>query len=81
VLAESDRVKVLTPLDSSHAGAIGFFAVDGIDSAKLGAWLLDKYRIVTTPIVHRSSRESGSRRTSTRRSMKWIFLLKRFWRQ
>jgi hypothetical protein len=30
----------------------GFFAVDGIDSAKLGAWLMDKYRIVTTPIVH-----------------------------
>ena len=52
LLAESDRVRVLTPLDSPDSGAIGFFAVDGIDSAKLGAWLLEKYRIVTTPIVH-----------------------------
>ena len=52
MLAESDRVKVLTPLDSPYAGAIGLFAVDGIDSPKLGAWLMDKYRIVTTPIVH-----------------------------
>jgi selenocysteine lyase/cysteine desulfurase len=52
LLAESDRVRVLTPLDSPNSGAIGFFAVDGIDSARLGAWLLDKYRVVTTPIVH-----------------------------
>ena len=52
LLAESDRVTVLTPLDSPHSGAIGLFAVEGIDSAKLGAWLMDKYRIVTTPIAH-----------------------------
>ena len=32
MLAESERVRVLTPLDSPYAGAIGFFAVEGIDS-------------------------------------------------
>lgn len=52
LLAASDRVRVLTPLDDpKRAGAIGFFAVEGIDPAKLGAWLLAKHRIVTTPIV------------------------------
>ncbi len=45
-------MKVLTPLkDPTKAGAIGFFAVDGIDPAKLGAWLYTTARIVTTPIV------------------------------
>ena len=60
LLAESDRVKVLTPLGpvssagqapQHKAGAIGFFAVDGIDPNKLGGWLHDKHRIITTPIV------------------------------
>jgi selenocysteine lyase/cysteine desulfurase len=53
LLAEGGgRVKVLTPLDDpARAGAIGFFAVDGLDPSKLGAWLLGKHRIVTTPIV------------------------------
>ena len=53
LLAESDRVRVLTPLDDpARAGAIGFFAVDGLDPVKLGDWLLARHRIVTTPIVH-----------------------------
>jgi selenocysteine lyase/cysteine desulfurase len=26
--------------------------VDGIDPVKLGGWLLEKHRIVSTPIVH-----------------------------
>jgi selenocysteine lyase/cysteine desulfurase len=52
LLQESDRVRILTPLDSPYGGAIGFFAVDGIESPKLGAWLMDKHRIVTTPIEH-----------------------------
>jgi selenocysteine lyase/cysteine desulfurase len=52
LLAESPRVKVLTPLDDpTRAGGIGFFAVDGIDPGKLGAWLLDRHHVVTTPIV------------------------------
>lgn len=52
LLASSDRVKVLTPLDNDRAGAICLFSVDGIDPGKLGGWLLNNYRIVTTPIGH-----------------------------
>ena len=52
LLAESDRVRVLTPLDSPYAGAIGFFYVEGLDMAKLHTWLAEKYRIVNTLITH-----------------------------
>jgi selenocysteine lyase/cysteine desulfurase len=52
LLAESPRVKVLTPLDSKTSGAIGLFNVDGLDLAKLGGWLMANYRIVNTPIFH-----------------------------
>jgi isopenicillin-N epimerase len=52
LLAESDRVRVLTPLDSPYAGAIGLFHVEGIETNKLMAWLMERYRIVTTPINH-----------------------------
>ncbi|NOT10171.1 MAG: aminotransferase class V-fold PLP-dependent enzyme [Gemmatimonadales bacterium] len=52
LLAENDRVRVLTPLDSPYAGAICLFSVAGMDMPKLGGWLYEKYRIVTTPIVH-----------------------------
>jgi isopenicillin-N epimerase len=49
---ESPRVKVLTELGPDKAGAICLFSVDGIDSVKLGQWMLANYRIVNTPIVH-----------------------------
>jgi selenocysteine lyase/cysteine desulfurase len=52
LLASSNRVKVLTPLDNDRAGAICLFSVEGIDPGKLGGWLLDKYKVVTTPIGH-----------------------------
>jgi isopenicillin-N epimerase len=52
LLAESPRVKVLTPLDSKQAGAIALFSVDGLDFTKLGAWLMANYHIVNTPIPH-----------------------------
>lgn len=53
LLAESDRVHVLTPLDDPRqAGALALFNVDGLDSVRLGSWLMEKHRIVTTPIVH-----------------------------
>ncbi|MBM4192839.1 MAG: aminotransferase class V-fold PLP-dependent enzyme [Gemmatimonadetes bacterium] len=52
LMSESDRVKVLTQLGPDRSGAIGFFNVDGLDPAKLGGWLLEKYRIVNTPIIH-----------------------------
>jgi selenocysteine lyase/cysteine desulfurase len=50
--AASDRVRIHTPLDDpAQAGAIGFFSVDGMNHAKLGSWLHEKWRIVSTPIV------------------------------
>src|SRR6478672_1704671 len=52
LLAESPRVRVLTPLEGKNSGAIGLFSVDGLDVAKLGSWLMANYRIVNTPIVH-----------------------------
>jgi len=52
LLAESSRVRVLTPLDGTQAGGIALFNVDGIDSAKLQSWLWSKHRIITTPIIH-----------------------------
>jgi selenocysteine lyase/cysteine desulfurase len=52
LLAESSRVRVLTPLDTPAAGGIALFNVDGIDTAKLQTWLWTKHRIITTPIIH-----------------------------
>jgi isopenicillin-N epimerase len=53
LLAEGGgRVKMLTPLDSKYSGAIGLVAIDGMDMAKLGGWLLDRHKIVSTPIIH-----------------------------
>lgn len=52
LMAESPRVKVLTPLDSPYSGAIALISVDGLDFSKLGSWLMSKHRIVNTPILH-----------------------------
>jgi len=52
LLAESDRVTVLTPLDSDYGGAIGLVSVDGIDIRALPGWLRRNYGIVTVPILH-----------------------------
>ena len=52
VVAESPRIKVLTPLDNKQSAAIALFHVDGIDNVKLGQWLFNQHRIVNTPIVH-----------------------------
>jgi len=52
LLAESSRVKVLTPLNGTHSGAIGLVSVDGLQFQKLGGWLMDQHRIVNTPILH-----------------------------
>jgi selenocysteine lyase/cysteine desulfurase len=52
LLAESARVRVLTPLDGTQAGGMALFNVDGIDSATLQRWLWAKHRIITTPIIH-----------------------------
>ena len=52
LMAQSDRVKVLTPLNSPDSAAIGFVSIAGLDPARLQAWLLNQHRIVTTLIVH-----------------------------
>ena len=52
LLAESPRVKILTPLDSRQSGAIALVDIDGLDNVKLGGWLMSSFRIVNTPIVH-----------------------------
>lgn len=52
LLAESPRVRVLTPLDDRHACGIALFNVNGMDTVKLQEWLWTKHRIITTPIVH-----------------------------
>ena len=49
---ESPRVKILTPLDSKYSGAIGLVSIDGLDFGKLSVWLMEKHRIVNTPILH-----------------------------
>lgn len=52
LMKESDRVHVLTPLDSKYSGAIALFKVDGLSFDKLGSWLMANHRIVNTPIKH-----------------------------
>jgi selenocysteine lyase/cysteine desulfurase len=53
-LAAADpRVKILTPLNATDSCGIAMVHVDGIDTEKLQAWLWDKHRIMTTPIVHK----------------------------
>jgi len=49
---ESDRVKILTQLDSPNAGGIGLIHIDGIEPVALAQWLWDRHHIVATPIVH-----------------------------
>ncbi len=53
LLATTPRVRVLTPLDSPHAGAIGLISVEGLEPGKLTPWLMDKHRIVTVAINHK----------------------------
>jgi selenocysteine lyase/cysteine desulfurase len=50
--SESDRVHILTPLDSPYSGAIGLIHVEGLETNALVSWLFDKHRIVSTPINH-----------------------------
>jgi selenocysteine lyase/cysteine desulfurase len=52
LLAASDRVHMFAPIGPNVGGAIGVFGVDGMDMGKLGAWLMSKHNIVTTPMVN-----------------------------
>ena len=51
VLAAGDRARMLTPMGKNRSGAIGVLAIEGMDMGKLQGWLLDRHRIVTTPLV------------------------------
>src|SRR5688572_29828989 len=53
VVAESGgRARMLTPIGPNQSGAIGVVAFDGLEIPLLHSWLLNKHRIVTTPLVH-----------------------------
>jgi selenocysteine lyase/cysteine desulfurase len=52
VQRESDRVRILTPLDSPYGAGIGLVHIDGMDPNRLVGWMMDKHHIVVTPIVH-----------------------------
>lgn len=52
LLAESDRVRIPTPLEGEDSGAIALVGVEGVDTGKLHGWLLHQHRIVTTTIGH-----------------------------
>jgi selenocysteine lyase/cysteine desulfurase len=52
LLAANPRVKVLTPLNDTESCGIGFIHVDGVGTEKLQTHLWEKYRIMTTPIMH-----------------------------
>jgi isopenicillin-N epimerase len=52
LMAADSRVKVLTPLNDTEACGIGLVHIEGIDTEKLQAYLWEKHRIMTTPIVH-----------------------------
>jgi isopenicillin-N epimerase len=52
LMAADSRVKVLTPLNDTESCGIGLVHVDGLDTEKLQAWLWERHRVMTTPIVH-----------------------------
>jgi selenocysteine lyase/cysteine desulfurase len=52
VLAESERMHVLTPLDNTHACGIAMVNIDGVDTPKLQQWLWSKHKVFTVAIVH-----------------------------
>jgi selenocysteine lyase/cysteine desulfurase len=50
--AADARVKVLTPLNATESCGIALVHVDGVDTEKLQAYLWEKHKVMTTPIVH-----------------------------
>ncbi len=52
LLARVPGSKMLTSADPAQGGAIGTFAIDGVDVTKLVPYLWSKWRIQATPIVH-----------------------------
>ncbi len=52
VQRESDRIRILTQLDSPYGAGIGLVHVDGMEPGKLVSWMMEKHHIVVTPIGH-----------------------------
>jgi selenocysteine lyase/cysteine desulfurase len=52
VQQESNRVKILTPLDSPYGAGIGLVHFEGIQPNSFVSHMMDKHKIVTTPINH-----------------------------
>ncbi|HMA17247.1 MAG TPA: aminotransferase class V-fold PLP-dependent enzyme, partial [Thermoanaerobaculia bacterium] len=52
LVAASPRLNVLTPLNATEACGIALVNAEGVDTEKLQAYLWEKHRIMTTPIVH-----------------------------
>jgi isopenicillin-N epimerase len=46
------RIRVLTPLDSPHAGGIALVSIEGIPPNELVGWFMRTHRTVVTPINH-----------------------------
>ena len=51
-LQSQKGVRILTPFDPQQSCGLALFDIEGVDPGKLGAHLWDRYRIITTPIVH-----------------------------
>ena len=51
-LKEVPKVGFNTSFDPRQSCAIGNFKIEGIAPAELGAYLMGKHKIFTTPIVH-----------------------------
>jgi len=49
-------VKVLTPYDPRQSCGLATVSIDGIDPVQLAGHLFDKYRIISTAIVHEEFR-------------------------
>jgi isopenicillin-N epimerase len=49
---ESNRVQILTPLDSPNGAGIGLLHLEGIQPNSFVAHMMDKHKIVVTPINH-----------------------------
>lgn len=45
-------MKILTPFDPKQSCGLANVSIEGVDTVKLGAHLMDRYRIITTPIIH-----------------------------
>lgn len=52
LISADARVRVLTPLNDTDSCGIGLVHVDGLPTEKLQAYLWEKHRVLTTPIVH-----------------------------